>query len=399
MGQRMDMNNERKNGRKEKMYLKEATLIVDLKDVVDGKAEDVIKAVTEKLGAGKLIAVRQRIDKEYELTLLTEQLCGELLDGLKIKDKDCELRALETREYIVSFMHLPAYIQDEQIIEKLTLWKVTPISDIKRRYYPGTDIADGTRYLKVRFPKEVASLPYSTKFETAEGIQYFRIRHDCQMKICRLCMDPGHILKDCLNFKCHECEEQGHYARNCNAVKCPECNRVLMKCECWMNNDGEKDDHEEENEATEKDDEMQDETEKEDTNNNNTTEEMETTTEHKVTTCKQVMEEMEKSCDMEENERMTEETLDTQKEQLGKDNGETNELNDTWTTFSCTQMDTSEREDEEDNGEHKTASGLQKRRRRIKVIPNLKIVKNRLSRKSELPRTMFDMTKEKESED
>ncbi len=58
--------------------------------------------------------------------------------------------------------------------------------------YPGTDIADGTRYLRVKFPKEVVSLPYSTKFDTEEGMQHFRIMHDRQVKTCRLCMNPGH---------------------------------------------------------------------------------------------------------------------------------------------------------------------------------------------------------------
>ncbi len=102
------------------------------------------------------------------------------------------------------------------------------------RTYPGTEIADGTRYMKAKFPQEVTSLPYSSKFETAEGTQYFRIIHDRQVKTCRLCMDPGHVLKDCPEFKCYQCEEQGHFARSCNAVRCPECRKVLVRCECWM---------------------------------------------------------------------------------------------------------------------------------------------------------------------
>lgn len=131
-------------------------------------------------------------------------------------------------------MHLPAYIDDQDILEKLEAWGVTPSSSIKRRTYPGTEISDGTRYVKAKFPKEVTSLPYSSKFETAEGTQYFRIIHDGQVKTCRLCMDPGHVLKDCPEFKCYQCEEQGHFARSYNAVRCPECIKVLVRCECWM---------------------------------------------------------------------------------------------------------------------------------------------------------------------
>lgn len=225
-----------------KSFLKEATVIVNLMDLRDAKVEDIIEAVTAKIGFGKLLAVRPRPDREYELTLEDEHMCDDLMDGLMIKEKMCEIRKLQTRECIVSFMHLPAYIDNKDILSKLEMWGVAPTSDIKRRYYPATRIADGTRYLKVRFPKEVVSLPYSTKFETAEGPQYFRIMHDRQTKICRLCMDPGHVFKDCPDLKCHECEEQGHYARNCNAVKCPDCKRALVKCECWMENEEEEGD-------------------------------------------------------------------------------------------------------------------------------------------------------------
>ncbi len=223
-----------KEGIANKSFLKEATVIVNLMDIRDAKVEDIIEAVTEKIGFGKLLAVRPRPDREYELTLDDEGMCDDLMDGLMIKEKMCEIRKLQTKECMVSFMHLPAYMDNKDILSKLEMWGVTPTSDIKRRYYPGTEIADGTRYLKVRFPKEVVSLPYSAKFETAEGAQYFRIMHDRQIKICRLCMDPGHVFKDCPDLKCYECEEQGHYARNCNAVKCPDCKRALVKCECWM---------------------------------------------------------------------------------------------------------------------------------------------------------------------
>lgn len=85
---------------------------------------------------------------------------------------------------------MPAYIDDSDILEKLHNWGVTPASEIKRRMYPGTDNADGTRYLRVKFSKEVIYLPYSTKYDTEEGSQYFRIMHDCQVKTCRLCMNP-----------------------------------------------------------------------------------------------------------------------------------------------------------------------------------------------------------------
>uniref|UniRef100_A0A9J7YPY9 CCHC-type domain-containing protein n=1 Tax=Cyprinus carpio carpio TaxID=630221 RepID=A0A9J7YPY9_CYPCA len=218
----------------ERKYLKEATVIVNVENVSEVRAVDIIKAVTDKCGYGKILALRPRQGKEYELTMEKEETCDELTEGLLIKGVNCEIKKLQNRDYVVSFMHLPVYLADEEILNKLEVWGVSPISKIKRRVYPGTSIEDGTRYVKARFPKEVASLPYSTKMETAEGPQYFRVMHSHQVKTCRLCMSPDHVVKDCPEFKCYKCEERGHFARNCNAVMCPDCNLVLNKCECWM---------------------------------------------------------------------------------------------------------------------------------------------------------------------
>lgn len=217
-----------------RIYAKEATATIDVGKVLNGGAEDIIRAIKDKIGVGKILAVRPKMNKQYEVTFEKEEDCDALLNGLQIKGQTCEVRKLQEREYVVSFMHLPVYMNDNDIIEKLQGWGVIATTQIKRRFYPGTDIEDGTRYVKVKFPKEVASLPYSTRFETAEGLQHFRIIHSKQVKTCRLCISPEHILKDCPEFKCFKCEEQGHFARDCKAVKCPECDKPLVKCECWM---------------------------------------------------------------------------------------------------------------------------------------------------------------------
>lgn len=225
---------ERQHERRGKKYLKEATVILNVDKVKEVRVSDIIKALTEKCGHGRILAIRPRKDKEYEITLEEEETCDKLIDGLTINEENCEVKMLQNRDYVVSFMHLPVYLEDSVILEKLDGWGVSPLSKIKRRTYPGTEIEDGTRFIKTRFPKEVASLPYSTKFETAEGPQYFRVMHSHQVKTCRLCMSPEHVMKDCPDFRCFKCEERGHFARNCDAIKCPECLQILAKCECWM---------------------------------------------------------------------------------------------------------------------------------------------------------------------
>ena len=58
---------------------------------------------------------------------------------------------------IVSFMHLPAYIEDAEI--EMTL------RSMKRRLYPGTTIADETRYANVKLPDTMSSNAYTIKFQ------------------------------------------------------------------------------------------------------------------------------------------------------------------------------------------------------------------------------------------
>ncbi len=68
-----------------RIYSKEATVIVDMTDHRDARAEDIIKAVNERIGGGKIFAVRPRQGKEYEITLINQEACNGLEEGLMIK--------------------------------------------------------------------------------------------------------------------------------------------------------------------------------------------------------------------------------------------------------------------------------------------------------------------------
>lgn len=100
--------------------------------------------------------------------------------------------------------------------------------------WPETDIADGTRFLKVKFNNVVKSLPYSTKFETLSGTEHFRVIHDRQVKVCRLCIQPGHVVRECPSFRCFRCDKQGHYARECKEANCDVCGMRPGLCVCEM---------------------------------------------------------------------------------------------------------------------------------------------------------------------
>lgn len=340
-----------------RLYRKEATITIDVSETRDGNAESIIKAITKKIGVKGILAVRPKQQKQYEVTMESEECCDELLNGLDINGQICEVKKLEDREYVVSFMHIPVYLKDNDIITKLEGWGVIPVSTVKRRCYPGTDIEDGTRFIKAKFPREVASLPYSTRFETAEGTQHFRVIHNKQVKTCRLCMSPEHILKDCPDFKCRKCEEHGHFARECNAVKCPDCFKTPNKCECWMQ------DNEEQEEQQMNGQMHNDTTETQDTNEEEEHYEI-TGGEGHGTSKEQGKEEQQEEEDQEEKmeeEKSAEETLSRGEElivvELAGEEGKKNQ---------------------KDRG-----LGILPRRKQQKVIPNLEMAKRKRLKHSE----------------
>lgn len=110
------------------------------------------------------------------------------LDGLRILQVRIMAKELANDELVLSSLGLQAYIPDQTIFNKLFQWEVKAVSPITRRMWPGMHITDGTRFVKVQFIKYVQSLPYYTKFDMAQGQGFFRVIHDKQVKLYRLCI-------------------------------------------------------------------------------------------------------------------------------------------------------------------------------------------------------------------
>ncbi len=196
-------------------YSRSHTVMVTIEGGEGISTIDILKVVKKECGVVE--GCRLRGAGRLEITMETTSGMKKLMDGIKYKNATIMGKEMDANEMVVSFLHLPVYIEDQQITDRLKEWGVKAMSTIRRRTWPGTEVVDGTRFLKVKFNEEVRSLPYSTKFPTIEGVEHFRVIHDRQERVCRLCVKPGHIYKECPEFKCYRCHKQGHYARECNA--------------------------------------------------------------------------------------------------------------------------------------------------------------------------------------
>ena len=148
-------------------YLKELTVVLEVEGDGQVAVMELMRAV--KMLCGGLVGCRVTGPKTFEVTLSHVKGKERVLDGFKIDGVTLTARGLGNDELVVSFLNLPAYITDKEILGKIEGWGVSAASSIKRRMWPGTQITDGTRFLRVKFNEQVQSLPYSVRFDTAVG--------------------------------------------------------------------------------------------------------------------------------------------------------------------------------------------------------------------------------------
>lgn len=185
--------------------LKELTLVVDVVDNKRVTARSVIESSENIYGDGNVLAVVPRSGNLYEITVKDKDASNELCNGaFQVAGIEYRCHAVYSEEKCVSFLHLPAFFSDDDIIRKLDALGAELKSPIKRRVYRGTNVADGTRYVVVKFPHNVTSLPYTMKFDLGNNkFEYIRVKHDNQSKVCSKCLSDEHLYVDCPENKCY----------------------------------------------------------------------------------------------------------------------------------------------------------------------------------------------------
>ncbi|CAC5389859.1 unnamed protein product [Mytilus coruscus] len=165
-----------------------------------------------------------------------------LLGGVSFGSREYSVSLMHSDITVVSVMKLPSYVPDEDIRIKLAIKGVNVVSPIYRRTVPGTQVADGTRFMRCKFPPGLVALPWTIPFKIGSETKYFRLKHNNQTKVCSECSSPDHmkIIVLILNVMAVDCERQP-----CEC-KCDNCSNLLKDCTCMDQNiDGDKDKNDE----------------------------------------------------------------------------------------------------------------------------------------------------------
>ncbi|ESO90419.1 hypothetical protein LOTGIDRAFT_145796, partial [Lottia gigantea] len=209
-------------------HLKRNTINVEIQQGIN--IVDLICEIEEIVGEDAVIAAVP-LQGNIELTFDSPDRLSHLLNKpIIVNDKVLSYNLIGAKIMVVSFMHIPFYIPDSEILAKLEKWNVKPLGIVRHRTIKvkDRDIPDGTRFVKCEFPPDVASLPYATFIDGRS----FTIKHNNQQKVCFECFQTGHDIKDCPITVCRKCKNTGHIKKFCTEEICPECTKFNYKCSC-----------------------------------------------------------------------------------------------------------------------------------------------------------------------
>lgn len=216
-------------------YKIENTVIVN----VEGKeveADDIIDCIEELCGEDTVFACVLSAGNTYEVTMMNGDCKDAITPTLQIGDTTVSVSSVSDKSTMVSILHLPTYISDKEIVEKIQSYNIQIISPIYRKYRKTRKrrkrrIADGTRYFRVKFPKEITSLPWFITFEIRGTSRYFRTIHDNQVRVCFKCCSVDHLARNCPLNKCYSCFEYGHISWDCPMILYKDSDETINECQ------------------------------------------------------------------------------------------------------------------------------------------------------------------------
>lgn len=178
----------------------------------------------------------------FEVTMINKDCSELLIPSLKIGDIEVSASSMSDTSTFVSIVHLPTYVTDDELSDKMKSFNIQIVSPIYRRYHKRKRskrrIANGTRYFRVKFPEGIKSLPWSLAFKVRGTTRYFMTVHENQSKVCFKCCSDNHLARDCNLITCYTCFLTGHISVNCPKKWCSDCGKKKTDCGCESDADG-----------------------------------------------------------------------------------------------------------------------------------------------------------------
>lgn len=169
--------------------------------------------IQEITGEGSIKVFQEINALEYLVELTTDNQIQEIIEhGFDSGENHINCHPPRGYYLNVSIMGLKAYVEDDEVIGKLSEYGEVKGSVIRLKYRQEHELAgleNGNRLIRIVLT--APSIPYSLQI----GGEWCRIIHNNQQLICTHCHEPGHARKNCPTIECRTCNTLGHISYHC----------------------------------------------------------------------------------------------------------------------------------------------------------------------------------------